>query len=253
MQSPSIVQLSRQAVAPQTYWPQEVEVGGEQAPAPSQLRALVALPLLHDAGAPQDVPEPTCWQVLSAAQVPVFPHSPLAAHRPCGSALPVPTNVQVPAWPVTLQASQRPHEVPPVLQQTPSTQVPAAHGWLLPQGSPMAPPLTQLPPLQTAPAAQSDGPPQPVLHPSVVQAYRLQFTAVGVGQTVLLVPGQKAAGVNDDPLHLGLAHWAVEFWHLPAPSQTLVTPHPLATPLQRVSVELASLGAQVPLPLTLQA
>ncbi len=46
---------------------------------------------------------------------------------------------------------------------------------------------------------------------------------------------------------------AFEFWHLPAPSQTLVTPHPLATPLQRVSVWFAAIGAQVPLPLMLHA
>ncbi len=46
---------------------------------------------------------------------------------------------------------------------------------------------------------------------------------------------------------------AVEFWHLPAPSQTLVTPHPLVTPPQRVSVLFAVIGAQVPLPLMLHA
>jgi hypothetical protein len=145
-------------------------MGGEQAPLPSQVRAAVALPFLHDAGAPQAVPEATCWQVWSAAQVPVFPHSPFAAHMPCGSGLPVPTNVQVPAWPLTLQARQRPHDAPVVLQQTPSTQTPAAQGWLVPHGSPIAPPLTHEPPLQTAPAAQSDVPVQVVLHPEVVQA-----------------------------------------------------------------------------------
>ncbi len=190
------MQLVRQAVGPHTYWPQGVEVGSEQTPAPLQLRALVALPLLHEAGAPQAVPEDTCWQVLSAAHVPVFPHSPLAAHRLWGSGLPVPTNVHVPAWPLTLQDWHWPHEVPVVLQQTPSTQVPAAQGVLLPHGSPMAPPLTHWPVTQTAPVAQSDGPLQPVLQPSVVvQAKRPQFVAPGFGQTVLVVPGQKAAGV----------------------------------------------------------
>ena len=64
----------------------------------------------------------------------------------------------------------------------------------------------------------------------------MQSIAAGVGQTVLVVPGQKAAGVKDDPLHFASAHRAVEFWHLPAPSQVFVTPHPLATPLHRVSV-----------------
>ena len=77
------------------------------------------------------------------------------------------TNVQVPALPETLHDWQRPHDGE--LQQTPSTQVPAAHG-IVPQGSPIPPPLTQWPPLQTAPGAQSEAVSlQVVLHPLVVQ------------------------------------------------------------------------------------
>jgi hypothetical protein len=82
----------------------------------------------------------------------------------------------------------------------------------------------------------------------------LQFVPVGVGHVVALVPGQKAAGVYVDPLHFGPAHMAVEFRHLPVPSQTLVTPQAaLLLAPQRVSVVLPALGWQVPLPSTLQA
>lgn len=74
----------------------------------------------------------------------------------------------------------------------------------------------------------------------------------GLGQVVAEVPGQKDAGVNDDPLHMGPAHMAVEFWHLPVPSHVLVTPHGLVAP-QRVSVEPLDFGWHVPLPSTLHA
>src|SRR5579885_2018434 len=114
--------IVRQAVGPQTQGSHLSVLAGEQTPLPLQVRALVAEPFLHDAGSPHDVPDATCWQLLSAAQLPGFPHSPLGAHMPLGSGLPVPTNVQVPAWPLTLQDWHWPQDVPVVLQQTPSTQ-----------------------------------------------------------------------------------------------------------------------------------
>jgi hypothetical protein len=70
---------------------------------------------------------------------------------------------------------------------------------------------------------------------------------------VLLAGEQKAAGVNDDPLQLAGAHWAVELAQAPAPSQLLVLPQPVPPAPQRVSVVPAPSGAQVPSPLTLQA
>ena len=64
-------------------------------------------------------------------QAPVFPQTlvVLVGQRPCGSALPAPTEVQVPSLPVTLQAWQRGQALAVVLQQKPSTHLPAAH-WL---------------------------------------------------------------------------------------------------------------------------
>lgn len=53
----------------------------------------------------------------------------LVGQRPCGSALPAPTEAQVPALPVTLQDWQRGQALAVVLQQTPSTHRPAEH-WL---------------------------------------------------------------------------------------------------------------------------
>ena len=114
-------------VGPQTYWSQLFTSGMAQLPAPSQKAALVWLPPVQD-GSPHMVVEGALAQVWSAAQVPVLPHLPgVAPQEPCGSATPVPTNVQVPALPVTLHDWQVGQSLPLVLQQTPSTQRPAAH------------------------------------------------------------------------------------------------------------------------------
>ena len=93
---------------------------------------------------------------------------------------------------------------------------------------------------------------QVVLQPLDVQVYVPQLIGACAGQ-VLLAVEQKAAGVNDDPLQLAVAHWAVENAHAPAPSQVLVFPHPVPVTPQRVSVVPMVSGAQVPCPFTLQA
>ena len=95
----------------------------------------------------------------------------LVGQRPCGSALPAPTEVQVPSLPVTLQAWQRGQALAVVLQQTPSTHLP---GRALVVGAAARRParraLWHLPvESQKAPAAQSDAVVQLVLHPDVVQ------------------------------------------------------------------------------------
>ena len=77
-------------------------------------------------------------------QVPVLPQGGLAAHRPCGSAAPLATAAQVPS-PLTLHARQVPHAL--VEQQTPSTQLPLAHSWPVPQAAPLAFWGRQLPPV----------------------------------------------------------------------------------------------------------
>lgn len=100
----------------------------------------------------------------------MLPQAPLGAHWPCGSATPVPTNVQVPALPMTLQAWHRAQAEAVVLQQTPSTQRPAAHWLSALQPAPIPPALWQAPvALQKLPDAQSDPLVQLVLQPLPVQ------------------------------------------------------------------------------------
>lgn len=74
--------------------------------------------------------------------MPVFPQTLLSdtGHRLCGSGVPSLTKLHEPALPGTLHDWHRPQDAE--LQQTPSTQVPAAQG-CAPHGSPMPPPLTQ--------------------------------------------------------------------------------------------------------------
>jgi len=169
MQSMSDAQVVLHAVAPHTYWSQLLTTAGGQLPAPSQKAALVCAPAVHD-GSPHMVVAGALAQLWSAAQAPVLPQAPLDLHDPCGSATPVPTNVQVPAWPVTLHDWQSGQAAPMVLQQTPSMQRPAAHWLSALQPAPMPPALTQwLVASQKAPDAQSAGPLQVVLQPAVVQ------------------------------------------------------------------------------------
>jgi hypothetical protein len=75
----------------------------------------------------------------------VFPQTlVLDGQRPCGSALPVPTKVQVPGLPATLQDWQRGQAPAVVLQQTPSTHLPVAHWMSALQAEPSPPALWQL-------------------------------------------------------------------------------------------------------------
>jgi hypothetical protein len=229
-----------------------VTVGAAQLPAPSQSAVLVAVPPVQEA-VPHVVPAAVWAQLPFEAQVPVLPQAPLGAHRPCGSAAPVPTKLQVPALPVTLQAWHRGQAAAVVLQQTPSTQRPAAH-WLSPlQPAPIPPAFWQVAlVLQKLPDAQSDPLEQLVLQPLAVQAYVPQLIGACAGQ-VVLAGEQNDAGVKDDPLQVAGAHWAVELAQAPAPSQVLVFPHPVPVAPQRVSFVPAPSGAQVPAPFTLHA
>ena len=129
-------------------------------------------------------------------QAPVFPQTLLlVGQRPCGSALPAPTEVQVPLLPVTLQDWQSGQALAVVLQQTPSTHLPAKHWLSAPQEAPGPPALWQwLLESQKAPVAQSDAVVQLVLHPEVVQPYEPQGTPATTGQ-VVLEPEQTEAGV----------------------------------------------------------
>ncbi len=243
-----------QDVPPQTYWSQLFTVASGQLPLPSQARALVCIPPEQEAGFPHAVPEATCWHFLPAAQLPVLPHSPFDAHRLCGSGSPAETAVQVPGVD-PLQVSQVPHEAE--WQQTPSTQVPLAHGAPVPQESPNPPPLLHMPDeRQIALVPQSLLPVQ-ARQPAVLLASQTRFphaTGVGEGQ-VVPVPEQKAAGMKLDPLHLAGAHIAVDVWQTPpaapAPPQEVVLPHGVVA-AQRLSVVPDPVAQQLPSwPLTL--
>jgi hypothetical protein len=154
---------------------------------------------------------------------------------------------------MTLQDWQRGQADAVVLQQTPSTQRPAPHWLSALQPAPIPPALWQAPlELQKLPEAQSDALVQLVLQPLLVQAYVPQLIGAWAGQ-VLLAVEQNAAGVNDDPLQLADAHWAVELAQAPVASQVLVFPHPVPVAPQRVSVFPAPRPAHVPAPFTLHA
>src|SRR5215831_12957529 len=103
MQSPSEAQTVLHADVPQRYGSHAATVGAAQLPTPSQNAALVPVPPVQEA-VPHIVPCAVWAQLPSDAQVPVLPQAPLGAQRPCGSAAPAPTEVQVPALPMTLQA-----------------------------------------------------------------------------------------------------------------------------------------------------
>jgi hypothetical protein len=83
------------------------------------------------------------------------------------------------------------------------------------------------------------------LQPAVVHAKLPQGTGVATGQ-IVLAPEQNEGGEYIDPLQLAGAHIAVEFWQLPAPSQTFVLPHAVEVAPQRVSVVPFGSPAQVP-------
>jgi hypothetical protein len=75
-------------------------------------------------------------------QVPVFPQVVVTVQRLWGSVSPPVTLAQVPT-PLMLQARQVPQAL--VEQQTPSTQLPLAHSWAVPQVVPSAFCGTQVP------------------------------------------------------------------------------------------------------------
>lgn len=205
MQSASVMHMSLQVVPPQTYCPQPVTVASWQVPLPSQVRPLVCVPPMQDGSLPHFVPDAICSHFCLFVQFPVLPQSPFDMHMLCGSGLPAATLVHVPGL-EPLQVWQSPHDV--VLQQTPSTHVPVAHGAPAEQWSPNPPPLVHVPPMQKEPAAQSAAcvaTVHEVLQPEVVQAKLPQGTGVVEGQ-VVVVPEHIAAGEYPDAPQVAALH-----------------------------------------------
>jgi hypothetical protein len=124
MQSPSLVQLARQAVVPQVYGEHAVVTGAGQVPAPSQLAAAVCVPPLqlatrHEVVLGGKVHVPLVPSQLPPQVVPAFKH---AWRPPTGWPLMV---LQVPTEPDALHAWHCP--VHALAQHTASTQKPELH------------------------------------------------------------------------------------------------------------------------------
>jgi hypothetical protein len=134
MQSVSTVQLALQAVAPQMYGVHAVVDDAGQVPVPLQLAALTAVPA-EQVPARQPVEPPGYAQAMAIvpSQEPpqALPSVVQAVRLPCGAPV---VFVQVPTLPVTSQAWHCPPQA--LLQQTPSTQLPAAHSLPAPQTVP---------------------------------------------------------------------------------------------------------------------
>jgi hypothetical protein len=154
-----------QAVAPHTYGSHGVLEAAWQVPAPSQVRAGVALPALHEAAA-QVVPAGHRPQAPAPLHVPVRPQvlASLAAHSLSGS-VPAATGAQVPSvWPVLVceQAMQLPAQA--WSQHRPSTQLPLRQSVATEQAAPICWGGAQCPAMQLLPSAQSVLLEQLVLH-----------------------------------------------------------------------------------------
>jgi hypothetical protein len=131
-------------VEPLQRYGAQLDVAGVAQPPPPEQNAVVVNVLPLQEAAPQ-LTEVEAWvQAPAPLQVPVFPQVPLAEQRLCGSVTVAGTLVQAPALPETLQAWQVGQPETP--QQTPSTQKPLPHSWLVRQATPLLLTGRQLPP-----------------------------------------------------------------------------------------------------------
>jgi hypothetical protein len=176
------------------YAPQDCVTGGRQVPAPSQVRARVAVvPVVGQVGAAHCVPAAYSWQAPAPSQKPVFPPvvAPSAVHGPFGSIPSAGTGLQVPSVPTSAQETQLVLQT--VVQQTPCAQNPLAQSpaaaQLAPGGRKPHEPL-----LQTFGEAQSASAVQVDLHAAVPHLNGKQELCGGV--THAPAPSQADAGVS---------------------------------------------------------
>jgi hypothetical protein len=252
-QSALVLHAVRQALAPQMYGAQ-LAVVFWQAPAPSQLPPLVAVPAVQE-GEPQLVPAAAERQAPAPLQVPSNPQGGAAAQPPCGSLVPAATAEQVPADPATLQAAQVPQLAVP--QQTPSTQLPPWHSLPAAQDWPrrLSP---HEPALQTFPGAQSPSLPQTATQAEPLQANGAQLWVLADWQTPAPLQVRASVAVVVPVGQVDAAHWvpAAYSWQAPLPSQNPVVPQVAAawgTHWLAGSVPPAATAVQVPaLPVSAQ-
>lgn len=124
-QSSLVVQLVRHAVSPHAYGAHGTSLVAGQVPIPSQVAGRVAVPFIH-AAARHDVVLGGYTQAVRLVPLQLPPHdvpAPVHAARiPRGTPV---AAVHVPTLPSRLHASHCPLQ--PVLQHTPSTQLPLLH------------------------------------------------------------------------------------------------------------------------------
>jgi hypothetical protein len=109
----------------QAYAPHDCMTAGRQLPAPSHVRASVAvLPEVGQVGGAHWVPAAYSWQLPAPSQKPVFPQvvAPSAAHWPFGSMPSAGTGLHMPGVPASAHDRQPPLHA--VVQQTPCAQKP---------------------------------------------------------------------------------------------------------------------------------
>jgi hypothetical protein len=194
------MQFPEQAVGPQVYGEQLWSCSGGQEPAPSQLAASTATPLLHD-GLRQLAPLPGYAQaagcVPSQAPPQTEPSDTQGARPVRGTPA---TAVQVPTLPDSPHASHWPLQA--LSQQTPSTQCPDAHWFAPPQVCPCVSSGTQTPAEHQLPLVQSESALQLPAHAVGPQENGVQSCVCSAGhdpapsqdaESVAVVPAQEAA------------------------------------------------------------
>jgi hypothetical protein len=227
-QSPSTAQTAVQPVPLQAKGVQLWVVAGLQTPAPSQLRANVAVVIpFGQAGPAHCVPAAYSWQPPLPSQKPVVPQvaAPWAMHCPVESAPPAAIGEQVPALAASAQDMHLPAQA--VAQQTPWAQMPLPHSVPPAQTAPVGLSPHE-PAIQVAGWAQSASALQADLHAAAPQAKGKQELDVGRRQAP--APSQLADGVKVVPVAGQLAaaqavpftyFWQAPAWHLP------LVPHPV--------------------------
>ena len=160
------MQLALQAVGPHKYGSHLVVGADAQLPAPSQVRAGVAVSTLHEAAA-HWMPAGYAPQVRRSMPLHCAWHTPVPPHAVrvlCGAPV---TATQVPTVVAASHASHWPAQA--VLQHTPSTQFPFEHSCApVGQASPFAFLVMHTPPEQNEPLAQPPSFVQVVGHDAVV-------------------------------------------------------------------------------------
>ena len=193
------MQLPAHAVGPHVFGAQETSCSAGQEPVPSHEAASTATPELHD-GSRQVVPLPGYAQAAGwvPSQVPAQTE-PSEAQAVRALRGPPTTGVQVPALPLSAQASH--WLVQAVSQQTPSTQCCDPHWFAPPQVWPGASSGTQTPAEHQVPLEQSESALQLPVHAVGPQLKGAHVCVWRAGQAP--APSHEAASVAIPPVQEG--------------------------------------------------